>query len=104
MLNTLKKHPEIVLGFLITIAYCAVFLIIGERSFWIDEAMLALAVKETPIDRLQPHAWYEQATPLAHYFLSKALISAKSDSDFWLRQPNNKKKKAAKKKTKIGIT
>lgn len=89
MLNTLTKRPEIVFGFLITIAYCAVFLIIGERSFWIDEAMLALAVKETAIDGLQPLAWYEQATPLAHYFLSKALINAFGDSDFWLRLPSS---------------
>jgi len=104
MLNTLKKRPEIVFGFLITIAYCAVFLIIGERSFWIDEAMLALAVKETPIDRLQPLAWYEQATPLAHYFLSKALISAFGDSDFWLRLPSSLIFLAAIYFSLIGIT
>ena len=66
--------------------------------------MLALVVNVTPIDRLQTLAWYEQATPLAHYFLSKALISAFGDSDFWLRLPSSLIFLAAIYFSLIGIT
>ena len=74
---------------LITIAGAIIiFTTIGFRSFWIDEAMLALAVKATPIEHFVPLVLYEQATPILHFFTSKVVLYIFGDSDAWLRLPS----------------
>lgn len=74
---------------LVIVLFCGVaFAWLATRSFWIDEAMLALAVKGTDSHWGNSLALYEQATPFGHYLLSQLLLANFGNSDIWLRVPS----------------
>lgn len=66
----------------------AVFYFTGYRSFWIDEAMLGIAINNTSLSDLLQLKNYEQATPLLHFLISKAILVLWGNSDTILRIPS----------------
>jgi len=72
-------------GWFIALIFAVVLAVIGRRSFWMDEAMLGIALDGTSWSSLLRLQEYNQATPIGLALLWKSVLEVFGRSDVALR-------------------
>jgi hypothetical protein len=77
------------LAILVVFIFCFLYsaLYLSNRSFWLDEAYLALSIVNSTISPFEPLALYDQATPWGYLVIIKVVSIIFGEGDLQFRMP-----------------